>query len=152
MIVLVTLSPKEPQMPSLRLGTAARTALANALGDQIDAGAGAGTIQLRNGTMPATPATAATGTLLATVTLQDPSTSAASNGQETILDPAAVNGAAAGDVTWARFLDSNGVAVFDCDVSTVAAGTGTLQMSTVTVSAGLSVDFGAITLTVPQGT
>lgn len=138
-------------MPTLRLGTAARTALADQLGVQIDAGAGPGTIQLRNGSMPATPQAGATGTLLATVTLADPSTSAAVAGVETILDPASVLGVAAGDVTWARFLDSNGVAVFDCDVSTVAAGTGTLQMSTVTVSVGLAVDFGAITLTIPQG-
>lgn len=138
-------------MPTLRLGTAARTAMAEALGVQIDAGAGAGTIQLRDGSMPATPATAATGTLLATVVLQDPSTSAASAGVETILDPASVTGVAAGTVTWARLLDSNGVAVADCDVSTVAAGTGTLQMSTTTVSVGLTIDFGTITLTVPQG-
>lgn len=137
-------------MPVLRLGTAARTALANALGDQLDAGAGAASFQLRNGTIPATPATTATGTLLATVTLQDPSTSAAANGVETILDPASVTGVAAGDATWARFLDSNGVAVFDCDV-TATGGGGTLTMGTVTVSAGLTIDYGAITLTIPQG-
>lgn len=137
-------------MPVLRLATSARTALADALGVLLDAGPGPGRFELRTGSVPATPQTAATGTVLATVTLQDPSTGPAASGVETILDPAAVEGVAAGDAAWARFMDSAGAVVFDCDV-TVTAGSGTLKMATVTVSPGLSIDFGAITLTVPQG-
>lgn len=137
-------------MPTLRLSTPARTALADQLGVLLDAGAGASKFELRTGAVPATPQTAATGTLLATVVLQNPATSAASNGVETILDPGPVNGVATGDAGWARFLDSDNNVVFDCDVSTTA-GTGTLKMATISVSAGLSIDFGSITLNVPQG-
>lgn len=138
-------------MPTLRLNVPVRTTQADAIGTALDAGAGPGIIQLRDGTIPATPGTAATGTLLATVVCQDPSTSAAANGVETILDPASVTGVAAGTATWARMLDSNGTVVADADVSTVAAGTGTLQMATTTISVGLAIDFGPITFTVPQG-
>ena len=137
-------------MAVLRLGAALRTAMADAIGTALDTGAGAATVQLRDGTMPATPQTAATGTLLATVTLGDPATSAAANGVETILDPTSVVGVAAGTATWARFLDSNGVAVMDADV-TATGGGGTLTMGTTTISVGLNVDYGAITITVPQG-
>lgn len=137
-------------MAALRLGTAHRTAMADVIGTLADAGPAGGRIELRNGTMPATPQTAVTGTLLATVTLQDPSTSAATAGVETILDPASVTGVAAGDITWARLTDSTGANPVDMDV-TANGGGGTLTMSTVTVSVGLTIDYGAITVNVPQG-
>ena len=138
-------------MPTVRLGTSTRTAAADAVVDQLDLGAGAATIQLRSGAIPATPQTAATGTLLATVVLSDPAAGNASAGVATITDPGSVTGVAAGDVGYARFLDSNNVVVMDMDVSTVAAGTGAIQLATTTISVGVTVDLSAITVTVPQG-
>lgn len=49
-----------------------RTALCNALVDAIDAGAGAGTLEIRTGAAPAATTDADTGTLLATLTFSDP--------------------------------------------------------------------------------
>ena len=137
-------------MAVLRLATTARNAAADAVVDLLDAGSGAGTIQIRTGSMPATPQTAATGTLLATVTLSDPAAGAASSGAATITDPASVTGVADGTAGWARFLDSTGAAVMDCDV-TATGGGGSITLSTVTISTGVTVDMGAITFTIPQG-
>jgi hypothetical protein len=134
----------------VRLGTSTRTAAADAIVDQLDLGAGAATIQLRSGAIPATPQTAASGTLLGTVTLADPAAGAAASGVATITDPASVTGVAAGDIGYARFLDSNGVAIMDMDV-TATGGGGAIQLATVTVSVGVTIDLGAITITVPQG-
>lgn len=135
-------------MPVLRHSTAARNAAASAVVGLLDAGPAAGRIEIRSGTMPATPQTAATGTLLATVTLADPAAGAPATGAATIADPAAVTGVADGTATWARFLDSAGGVVMDCDV-TATGGGGALTLSTVTISAGVTVDLGAITYTVP---
>lgn len=137
-------------MAVLRLATTARNAAASAVTGLLDAGAAAGTIQIRTGSMPATPQTAASGTLLATVTLSDPAGGAPSTGVVTIADPASVTGVAAGTAGWARFLDSNANAVMDCDV-TATGGGGGIELSTTTISVGVTVDLGAITFTIPQG-
>lgn len=128
--------------------TAVRNAIADAVRTAIDAGPAAGVLQLRTGSKPASPNVAATGTLLATVTLADPSGAAASNGSVTITDPAAVTGVASGDAGWARIQDSTGAAVIDCTV-TATGGGGDITLSTVTISNGLTVDMGALTYTAP---
>lgn len=135
-------------MAVLRHATTARNAAAEAVVGLLNAGSGPGTIQIRSGSMPATPQTAATGTLLATVVLADPAGGTAATGVVTITDPAAVTGAANGEAAWARFLDSNGAAVMDCDV-TATGGGGAITLSTTTISTGVTVDMGAITYTVP---
>lgn len=133
----------------LRLSTPARNAAADAVVGLLDAGPAAGTLRIYSGGQPASPATAASGTLLATVTLPDPSSTAASNGTDTILDPAPVTGVADGTAGWARFADSAGVAVMDCSV-TATGGGGDITLSTTTISVGVTVDMAAITYTVPQ--
>jgi hypothetical protein len=137
-------------MATLRLSTTARNAAAEAVTTLLDAGSGPGKIELRTGSMPATPQTAATGTLLATVVLSDPQSGAASAGVDTITNPASVTGVADGTAGWARFLDSNNVVVMDCDV-TATGGGGSITLSTTTVSTGVTVDLDAITYTQPQG-
>lgn len=137
-------------MATLRLATTARNAAADAVVDLLDAGAGAGTIQIRSGSMPSTPQTTASGTLLATVTLSDPAAGSASTGVATIADPSSTTGVAAGTAGWARFLDSNSNAVMDTDV-TATGGGGGIELSTTTISVGVTVDLGAITYTQPQG-
>jgi hypothetical protein len=135
-------------MAVLRHATIARNAAASAVVGLLDAGSGPGTIQIRSGSMPATPQTAASGTLLATVTLADPAGGAAATGVVTITDPASATGVADGTAGWARFLDSTGAAVMDCDV-TATGGGGAITLSTVTISTGVSVDLGALTYTFP---
>lgn len=99
---------------AIRINVAVRTALATALRDQIDLGTGAGYVEIRTGSQPATPATAASGTLLATVTLADPS-GTISNGVLTLsglpkTDTAADNTGTAG---WFRIYASDGTSVLD---------------------------------------
>lgn len=136
---------------ALTLPNASRSAMCDALVDRLDLGAGAGTIEIRSGSRPASANDAATGTLLATVTLIDPAFGAASNGVATLSDPVAVTGAAAGTATWFRALDSTGATVMDGSV-TATAGGGDLTLATTTISVGLTVDITGGTVTVPAGT
>lgn len=131
---------------AIGLTNAAKSAMCDTLVDRFDAGAGAGTIQIRSGTRPATADTTATGTLLATVTLIDPAFGSASNGVATMTDPASVTGVAAGTATWFRGLDSNALTVLDGDVSATGGG-GDLQLNTTTISVGLTVDITGGTIT-----
>jgi hypothetical protein len=133
---------------TVRHSTAARNAAAAAVVGLLDAGPTAGTIQIRSGAMPANPQTAATGTLLATVILADPAAGAPAAGVATVTDPASVTVAADGTAGWARFLDSTGAAVLDCDV-TATGGGGAITLATTTLTTGLTLDMGAITYTAP---
>lgn len=139
-------------MATLRLATTARNAAADAVVDLLDVGTTnpSARLLIYSGSQPATPQTAATGTLLATVALSNPAAGAASAGAATITDPASVTGAAAGTAGWARFTDRNNTAVMDCDV-TATGGGGAIELSTTTISVGVAVDIAAITYTTPQG-
>lgn len=122
--------------------------MANAVWTLVDAGSGAGTIKIYTGTQPATPDTAPTGTLLATVTLIDPSFSTASSGTITGGDPAAVNPVASGSAGWFRVADSAGNAVYDGAV-TATGGGGELQLSNIAIGPGINVDITALSFTQP---
>jgi hypothetical protein len=139
-------------MATVHISEAVRNALAEAVRDKIDAGAAAGTLKIYTGAMPANANTAASGTLLATVTLTDPSAGAATAGVVTLGDPASVNWSASGTAGWCRVADSDGNTVLDGDV-TNTAGTGFLRLSTVTAVSGDPVDIqSGGTLTMPDGT
>lgn len=133
----------------LRKSIALRNAQANQVTALLDAGAGAGYVEIRTGSQPATPATAVSGTLLATVTLADPAFGAAASGVATLADPASVNGVADGTAGWARFFDSTGAVVFDGDV-TVTGGSGVLRLSSLSITTGGAVDITGGTWTVPM--
>jgi len=135
---------------ALSLSTATRNAACDAVVDRADAGTGAGTIQIRSGTRPATANDAATGTLLATVTLADPAYGAAAAGVATLTDPAAVTGIADGTATWFRMLDSTSATVLDGSV-TATGGGGDLTLNTTTISTGVSVDVTGGSITMPAG-
>ena len=128
-----------------RISVAARNAAADGVVDLLDGGAGAGKIEIRDGTQPANPGTAASGTLLATLTLSDPAFGAATGGVATanaITDD--TNAAASGTATWFRAYDGSDVAVIDgsagetgtdliLDDAAIVAG-GTVSISSWTVS------------------
>lgn len=134
---------------ALTLTSAARTAMVDPLVDLLDV-SGPGTIEIRSGTRPAGAGDAATGTLLATVTLLNPAFGAASGGVATLNDPAAVAGVAAGTASWFRAKNGAAATVFDGSVS-VTGGGGDLQLATTTISVGLSVDITGGTVTMPAG-
>lgn len=132
-----------------RLPAAARNAAAAAIAALVDAGPGPGVIQIRTGTQPTTGDDAATGTLLATVTLADPSFGAASAGTVTLQGTSlSTTGVAAGTAGWFRVLDSTGATVLDGSV-TATGGGGQLELSTTTISIGLTVQVTSGSLTMP---
>jgi hypothetical protein len=133
---------------TLSIATAYRTAMVDALVDGLDAGTGAGTLQIRSGTRPANPNTAATGTLLATVTCADPAFGGGSSGVATLSDPSGVTAVADGTASWFRALDSDDNPVFDGDV-TATGGGGDLTLATTTITTGLTVDVTGGTVTMP---
>jgi hypothetical protein len=137
---------------AIRLPTASRNAAADAVVDRIDGGSGAGTIQIRTGTQPASANDAASGTLLATFTLADPAFGAAATGTATLdADPVlTTTGVAAGDAGWFRVLDSDSATVYDGSI-TATGGGGDLTMATIAVSVGLEVRITGGTYTQPAG-
>jgi hypothetical protein len=129
----------------MRISTAARTAMCDAAVDLVDGGSGAGTVQLRDGTAPAGPGTTATGTLIATFTLNDPSFGAAVAGVATAVVSPAVTCTAAvtGTPTWFRVLDSSGTAIMDGDI------TADMTITPSTVASGATVTLVSWTMTQP---
>lgn len=136
---------------AIRLPTATRNAACDAIVDSADAGSGAGTIQIRSGTQPASANDVASGTLLATVTLADPAFGAASSGSASLAGtPRAATGVAAGTAGWFRLLDSTGATVLDGSV-TATGGGGDLTLNTTTISTGLAIEITSGSVTMPAG-
>lgn len=136
-----------------RLATATRNATTNAVVALVDADVGAGSIQIRSGAQPASADNAATGTLLATLTLADPSFAAAAAGVAA-LDATPVlstTGVAAGTAGWFRVLDNSGDTVMDGAI-TATGGGGEMELNTTTISIGVTVEVTAGTLTTPAST
>jgi hypothetical protein len=134
-------------MAILRLSTAARNALANAIKTAIDAGSGAGTIKIYSGSQPATPQATATGVLLVTLSFGDPSFGSASVGVITANAIAQVNAVATNTAGYARIADSDGNAIMDVDVGTSGA---TINLNTTSIVSGGPVAITSATITVPQ--
>lgn len=134
-----------------RIATSARNAAAGAVVALLDAGSGPGVIEIRTGSQPANPDTAATGTLLATLTLADPAFGAPSGGTATAGTITSDTSAdATGAAGWFRGLDSTGAAVIDGSV-TAEGGGGDLELDTVDVIAGGAVTVTSWTITMPVG-
>ncbi|WP_341935354.1 hypothetical protein MRBLWO14_001001 [Microbacterium sp. LWO14-1.2] len=134
-----------------RIANVVRNAMANAAVDLIDAGPAAGTVQIRTGAQPASVATAASGTLLGTLTLSDPGFGDAVNGVATA---AAVTGDSSADATgtagWFRVYDSTGTALMDGSISE-AGGGGDMILDKVAIVAGGTIAVNSWTVTQPAG-
>lgn len=135
---------------ALTLATATQNAGCAAMASRPDAGAGAGTVQIRSGSRPASANSSATGTLLATVTLQDPAYGSPTNGIAALNDPAAVTGVADGTASWFRVLDSTGGTCWDGSV-TATGGGGDMTLATTTIGTGLTIDITSGSFTQPSG-
>lgn len=117
-------------MAIFRLVTASKDSALDTIKTAIDAGSGAGTINIYDGTQPTAPSDAITTQhLLGTLTFSDPC-GATSSG---VLTFSAITQDSScdytGTATWARIKDSAGNVVFDCDVGTSGGGA-TLQFNT----------------------
>lgn len=133
---------------ALRLATAAQNAMADALDEAVNAGAGVGTIKIYTGSQPASANDVVGGaTLLATFNLLDPAFSAASSGTCTLNGtPLSTTGAAAGTAGWFRCETSTPGTVFDGSVGTSGQQ---LNLNTTTISVGVSVQITSGSITMP---
>lgn len=106
---------------AIRIASATRSSMMDALEASIDGGAGAATLEIRTGSQPADADTAASGTLLVTLTLNDPA-GTQSGGVITIdVSPAiSATAGATGTAGWARLKDSSGATILDGSVGTSA--------------------------------
>ena len=130
-------------MAVLRIPTATR----NAVVDAVTALVGStGTLKIYSGSQPASANDAASGTLLATVTMG--AWAAASAGTAAGADPASVNASATGTAGWFRAANSGGTTVFDGDV-TATGGGGTMTLSSTSLTSGNPVDITSVTVTMP---
>ena len=135
---------------TVRLLDATRNAGVDAMLALANAG-GAGSIQIRSGTQPATAGTAASGALLVTIPLANPGFTAASAGTGVVAStPRTATGVANGTAGWFRVLSGGGATVFDGSV-TATGGGGDLTLATTTVSIGLEVNVTGGGLTIPSG-
>lgn len=133
--------------------TDVRNAIADAITARIDAGSGAGKLRIYTGSRPASPGSAATGTLLAEFTLSDPSFGAAVSGVATLDITPAVQDASAdntGTAGYARFVDSDGNGRIDATV-TATGGGGEVTCNTTSFVTGAVVTVTGCTITAPAG-
>ena len=126
---------------AITLETSARNAACDAVVDLIDAGAGAGTLEITS----ADSSVAGTSEV-ATCTFSDPAFGAASSGTATasaITDDTSATGGTASHFT---IFDSNSAAVMR---GTVAASGADLNLSSVSIGAGDTVSITSFTVTMP---
>ena len=114
-----------------------RNARLDAVRAAIDAGSGAGKIEIYSGSRPATGAALAGNTLLCAGTFSEPCASASASGVLTFdtITYAAV--AATGTATWARVKDSGDTFVLDWDVGVAGSGADVILNSVSLVEDGL---------------
>ncbi|HEY9353035.1 MAG TPA: hypothetical protein VIP28_07295 [Nocardioides sp.] len=122
-------------------------AVAQAMGAAAATAIGSGgSIQIRSGSKPATPETAASGTLLVTVPITGSFTS--TGGVLTAADPASASPANAGTAGYFRLLTSGATAILDGTV-TATGGGGDMQLGSTTITVGVPVDLGVPSFTMP---
>jgi hypothetical protein len=134
-----------------RISDPARNGAAQGVVTLLDAGAAAGHVEIRSSTQPASVGTAATGTLLGTLTLSKPAFGAPSAGVATA---AAITGDSSADATgtagWFRAYDSNGAAVIDGSI-TANGGGGDMTLDNINIVAGGTINVTSWTVTMPAG-
>jgi hypothetical protein len=139
---------------NLRVATAAQQAMCDSLVDRIDLNTPPGLLRIYSGTQP-TDANTAIGaqTLLVTLTFSNPAFgSANASGVATASAITSGTAVATGTASFARIVTGTTFAtVFDCDVSTVAAGTGTIQLNTTSIVTSGTVSISSFTVTQPPG-
>jgi hypothetical protein len=130
-----------------RIATASRNVAADAVVDRLDAG-GAGTVEIRTGTQPATAEDAATGTLLATLTLPNPAFGSAAAGVATANAIAAVAAVATNTAGWFRAKSGGGATVLDGSC-TATGGGGDMQLNSTSLTSGVNVQITSWVVTMP---
>lgn len=141
-------------MASTRISNAAALAACNAIVDRIDLGSGAATglLKIYTGTAPTNVEDAATGTLLATLTLTNPAFgNAADAAPGATATAATITGDSTADNTgtagYFRVIDRDATAIIQGDCGTSGAA---LNLNSTSIVAGVQVDITSWTFTVPE--
>lgn len=130
-----------------RLATDTRNKACDAIVDDIDAGAGAGTIAVRTGTQPTNVGDADTGTLLGTLTFSDPAFGASSTGTATASAITSdTNADASGTAGHFRIKDSDSNIHSD---GTCGQGSGDMNFDNNVIVIGGTIAVSSMTVTVP---
>lgn len=135
---------------NFKIAVAAMQAACNGIVDLLDAGAGAATLAIRTGAPPATPATADSGTLLATLTFSDPAfgnanSSGVATANSITSDTVADN---SGDAGHFRAKDSDGNVIFQGTAGN-SGDTPDMVFDNKSIVAGGTVACASMTVTVP---
>jgi hypothetical protein len=130
---------------TIAFASAIRNNMLTQIVNAIDAGAGPGLVRIYDGARPATGGAATT--LLAELTMSDPSGAVAAGvlTLNAITDDSAAN--ATGTATWFRIVDSTGAFVIDGDAGLAGSD---LNMDDVTLTAGQVVKITSFTITAPN--
>ena len=124
----------------------ARNAAVNAITALLNSG---GTVQIRSGAQPANADTAASGTLLGTLTLSATAFGSAASGTATANTITGDSSAdATGTAGWFRALTSGAAAVIDGSI-TATGGGGDMQLDSVSIVASGTINVTAWTITLP---
>lgn len=137
-----------------RIANAAAAAAVNSVVDLLDGGAGAGYIEIRTGAQPASVGTAASGTLLGTLTLSDPAFGNATSANPAVATAAAIssdtNADASGTAGWFRGYDSAGTAIIDGSITGTGGG-GDMELDNTSIVAGGTIAISSWTVSLPTG-
>lgn len=130
-----------------RLSTNSRNKACDALVDEIDAGASAGTVAIRTGAQPTNVGDADTGTLLGTLTFSDPAFGASATGTATASAITSdTNADASGTAAHFRIKDSNAAIHSDGTCGTSGAD---MNFDNNVVVAGGTIAITSMTITIP---
>ena len=120
-------------MATLRTKTTTANKALTQYKDDLDAGSGPGTAKIYSGTIPASPETPATGTLLAELVLSKPCGVVADKKLTFSAITQDLEANNTGVASHVRLADSDGNVVIDGDV-TSTAGTGVLKLNTTNIT------------------
>lgn len=139
---------------NFRISNAAAKALADTFDDQVNIGSTASVLDIRTGAQPADPDTAATGTLLGTLTFSDPAFGAATDGNPGgLLTASAITSDSSADATGTagyfriRATGTGADDVADGEVGTSGAD---LNLNTTAITAGSTLSITSMTVTMPE--
>lgn len=129
----------------LRKNTATINEQAELLGSLWDGG----TLEIYSGTQPGDPNSAATGTLLVTITIPNPAFGAASGGVVTKSGSWSGTAVATATAGYARFISSDTLKTMDIPVSNIP-GSGMLLINLIDITTGNTVTVISLTITEPS--
>lgn len=140
---------------NFNISNAAAIRLADAFDDEVNKGTAASEIDIRSGAQPADPDTAASGTLLATLTASDPMFGAATDAAPgALLTASAITSDSSANATGtAGYFRIRSVTTTPDDVADGEVGTSgsDLNMNTTSITAGSTVSITSFLVTMPEG-